>query len=114
MMNCSEVEENHTCTEILRIKLLLLQLFAVNQSVPNAIPAVLNNLIGDYAYLFCFFCSCDLAHVAHVAVYGLDRGSSMSASPFDYLFHTIVIFLLLFFKTARLDNVHGCCSLVGS
>jgi hypothetical protein len=52
-----------------------------------------------------FFCSCDLAHVVHVAVYGLNRRSSMSTSPFDYLFHTIVACLLLFFKTARLDNV---------
>jgi hypothetical protein len=46
-------------------------------------------------------------------VYGLDRGSPMSASPFDYLFHTIAGYLVLFFETARLDNVIGRCSLVG-
>jgi hypothetical protein len=39
--------------------------------------------------------------------------SSMSASLFDYLFHTIADYLLLFFKTAHSDNVHGRCSLVG-
>jgi hypothetical protein len=47
------------------------------------------------------------------AAYGVDRGSPMSASPFDYQFHTIAGYLLLFFKTAWLDNVHGRCSLVG-
>jgi hypothetical protein len=41
------------------------------------------------------------------AVYGLDRESLMSASLFDYLFHMIAGYLLLFFETARLDNVHG-------
>jgi hypothetical protein len=46
-------------------------------------------------------------------VYGLARGFSMLASPFDYLFHTIAGYLLLFFETARFDNVHGHCSLVG-
>jgi hypothetical protein len=45
-------------------------------------------------------------------VYGLDRGSLMSASLFNYLFYTIG-YLVLFFETARLDNVHGRCSLVG-
>jgi hypothetical protein len=37
----------------------------------------------------------------------------MLASPFGYLFHTIVGYFLLFFETARPDNVHGRCSLVG-
>jgi hypothetical protein len=37
----------------------------------------------------------------------------MSATPFDYLFHTIAGYLLLFFETARSDNVHGRRSLVG-
>jgi hypothetical protein len=46
-------------------------------------------------------------------VYGLDRGSLMSASPFDYLFHMIAGYLILFFETARSDNVHGRSSLVG-
>jgi hypothetical protein len=46
------------------------------------------------------------------AVYGLYHGSPM-ASPFDYLVHTIASYLLLFFETASLDNVHGRCSLVG-
>jgi hypothetical protein len=49
----------------------------------------------------------------NAVIYGLDHGSPMSASPFDYLVHTISSYLLLFFKTARLDNVHGRCSLVG-
>jgi hypothetical protein len=37
----------------------------------------------------------------------------MPASSFDYLFHTIAGYLLLFFKTAHPDNVHGQCNLVG-
>jgi hypothetical protein len=36
----------------------------------------------------------------------------MSASEFDYLFHKIVGYLLLFFETACLDNVHRRCSLM--
>jgi hypothetical protein len=46
-------------------------------------------------------------------VYGLDRGSLMLASPFDYVFVTIAANLLLFLETARSNNVHGRCSLVG-
>jgi hypothetical protein len=46
-------------------------------------------------------------------VYGLDRGSLMSASPFDYLFHTIAGNLFLFFETTRSDNFHGRRTLVG-
>jgi hypothetical protein len=46
-------------------------------------------------------------------VYGLDRGSLMSANLLDYLFYMIAGYLLLFFETARSDNVHGRCSLVG-
>jgi hypothetical protein len=39
-----------------------------------------------------------------VAIYGLDRGSLMLASPFDYLLHTIAGYFA-FFQTAHLDNV---------
>jgi hypothetical protein len=46
------------------------------------------------------------------AVYGLDHGSQMSASPFDYLFHTIASYLP-FFENAHLDNVHGRCCRMG-
>jgi hypothetical protein len=60
-----------------------------------------------------FFVRVTYLMLLDATVYGLDRGSQMSASPFDYLFHTIAGYLLLFFKTARRDNVHGCCSLVG-
>jgi hypothetical protein len=38
------------------------------------------------------------------AIYGLDRGSLMLASPFDYLLHTIAGYFT-FFETAYLDNV---------
>jgi hypothetical protein len=34
-------------------------------------------------------------------VYGMRRGSLMSASLFDYLFHMIAGYLILFFETAR-------------
>jgi hypothetical protein len=35
------------------------------------------------------------------AIYGLDHGSQMPASPFDYLFHTMASYLP-FFKTLTL------------
>jgi hypothetical protein len=35
-------------------------------------------------------------------IYGLDYGSPMSASPFDYLFHMVVGYLLLFFEPLAL------------
>jgi hypothetical protein len=60
-----------------------------------------------------FFVPATYLTLLDAEVYGLDRGFLMSASPFDYLFHTIAGYLLLFFEIAHLDNVHGRCSLVG-
>jgi hypothetical protein len=70
--------------------------------------AMMSVSLSDLFFLFLRPSSC-----LDAIVYGLDRGSPMSASPFDYLFHTITSYLLLFFETARSDNVHGRCSLVG-
>jgi hypothetical protein len=47
------------------------------------------------------------------AVYGMAHGSSISASLFDYLFHTIASYLTFIFEPAHLVNVEGRCRWVG-
>jgi hypothetical protein len=55
-----------------------------------------------------FFLPATYLTLLDAAIYGLDRGPPISASPFNYLFHTIA-YLLLFLETACLENVHGRC-----
>jgi hypothetical protein len=50
-----------------------------------------------------FFVPATKLMLLDATVYGLDRGSLMSTSLFNYMFHLIAGYLLLFFRTCAVD-----------